>query len=359
MTDNALALPHPSGGKLSDRSLSLALFEQASNGALNGSSDDFLSDAVRQAAALEAYGDHWSALARMAETILGERIRASHYERGDQGNVRKFANISKDDRARFGLLADARTHLEPIYRHHAEAGSRITRDAAITEAQRWKREANPAADPSLILVDPTAQDWISKDGRAVLLAGDFQTRLADLPDASVDLIVTDPPYPTESLPLWLDLAEMAARVLGPRGLLFAWSGQIHLPQVMAHLDEHLQYGWIFALHMPHGLNSRIMGRHIIQSWKPVLAYSPGPWPSGEWGADVLMSPKAEKDRHRWQQTAAPAQRLIERYSPPDGLVIDPFTGTGTFGWAARQAGRRFIGCEPDAGRFAQTARRLS
>ena len=238
-----------------------------------------------------------------------------------------------------------------------ERDRELTRADLLRRAQARQRETTPATDPGAIGVDPDLEDWSSADGRAVMLAGDFQKRLAELPDASVDLIVTDPPYPKESLPLWLDLAECAARVLGPRGLLFAWSGQIHLPQVMAHLDRHLQYGWVFALQMP-GINSRIMGRHIVQGWKPVLAYSPGPWPSGEWGDDVLISPEAQKGIHRWQQHGAPARRLIERYCPPDGLVVDPFAGTGTFGWAALQSGRRFIGCEPDAGRFAEATKRL-
>ena len=232
----------------------------------------------------------------------------------------------------------------------------LTRSELLRQAQAAARE-DTAADPGAIVADPDLADWSSADGRLSLLAGEFQERLNGLPDGSVDLIVTDPPYPNEDLPLWSDLAKTAKRLLGPRGVLFAWSGQIHLPEVMGRLSEHLQYGWVFALHLP-GVNARIMGRHIIQQWKPVLAYSPGAWPSGKWGDDFLISPEVQKGVHRWQQHGEPARRLIERYSPKSGLVLDPFTGTGTFGWAAREAGRRFVGCEADSTRLSQAAKRL-
>ncbi len=37
--------------------------------------------------------------------------------------------------------------------------------------------------------------------------------------------------------------------------------------------------------------------------------------------------------------------LIRLVTPPGGLVLDPFTGSGTTGVAAMQEGFRFIGCE--------------
>ena len=49
--------------------------------------------------------------------------------------------------------------------------------------------------------------------------GDFRQRLDDLPDDSVDLIFTDPPYHKKHLPLYGDLAEVAGRVLRLGGSL--------------------------------------------------------------------------------------------------------------------------------------------
>jgi site-specific DNA-methyltransferase (adenine-specific) len=50
---------------------------------------------------------------------------------------------------------------------------------------------------------------------------------------------------------------------------------------------------------------------------------------------------------------------VRYISPPDGLVCDPFMGSGTTGLAALKRGRRFIGIERDAGYFATAERRLA
>jgi len=85
----------------------------------------------------------------------------------------------------------------------------------------------------------------------------------------------------------------------------------------------------------------------------------GTWPSGGWGDDVLVSPSREKARYEWEQNAAPARRLIERFSAKGALVVDPFLGVGSFGVAAQQTGRPFIGVELDPERFATSTDRLA
>lgn len=44
--------------------------------------------------------------------------------------------------------------------------------------------------------------------------------------------------------------------------------------------------------------------------------------------------------------------------PPDGLVCDPFVGSGTMGMAARQLGRRFVGCDKEAEYVEMAQRRI-
>lgn len=52
--------------------------------------------------------------------------------------------------------------------------------------------------------------------------------------------------------------------------------------------------------------------------------------------------------------------LLIRYAcPPDGVVVDPFAGSGSTGIAARAAGRRAILIEADAGHCRQAARWLA
>jgi hypothetical protein len=51
-----------------------------------------------------------------------------------------------------------------------------------------------------------------RQGHATLLLGDMRERGAEIADASVDLLFTDPPYAEADLPLWSDLSRLAARV---------------------------------------------------------------------------------------------------------------------------------------------------
>ena len=216
------------------------------------------------------------------------------------------------------------------------------------------KEQDPSTTPG-----PTIEAFDTVIGKAVLKVGDFRKRLLELEPESVDLIVTDPPYPKDDLPFWSDLSQVAARLLTPRGICFAYTGQIFLPEVLERMGEHLNYGWTFALLMRSGSQSRIMGRHIMQAWKHVIAFTPNKWPSGEWADDVLIGEGAEKELYEWQQSTGPVQRLIEHYSPPDGLIVDPFLGVGSFGVDALSADRRFVGVELNGGRFQQATGRIS
>lgn len=187
---------------------------------------------------------------------------------------------------------------------------------------------------------------------------DFREFCAAIPDESVDLIITDPPYPKEHLDLYADMAEIAARILQPRGLCFITTGQLFFPDVLERLGRHLTYGWTFMLDLP-GVNSRVMPRHLIQTWKPILVYSTGTWPSGTWRADRVVSPAKDQSLHAWAQNSEPARDLIAHYSRPNALVLDPFCGAGSYGWAALQERRRFLGIDIHADAVQQARERLA
>ena len=222
--------------------------------------------------------------------------------------------------------------------------SRRLKDAEEQEA----REIVMAEVPS----DSTGNNWR-------MYHGDFREKLAELPDGTVDLIVTDPPYPAEFMHLWAELSAHAARVLKPQGILVALTGAIMLPEVINALASRLAWGWMYVQPLP-GANSRIMGRHVLQSFKPWVAFSNGKWPSGgiEWHPDMLDASSRAKDRYRWEQDPDPSKMLIDALCPAGGTVLDPYTGTGSYGIAALSIGRKFIGVEHDAQRFSGAVERL-
>jgi len=177
--------------------------------------------------------------------------------------------------------------------------------------------------------------------------GDFRTVLADLPDRSVDIILTDPPYTQEYLPLWNDLGAFAARVLKPAGVLLAYSGQLHLPQVIAMLTQHLRWWWMCAIRHA-GASGYIVagGRRIINDWKPLLILTPRDAPplNAQFN-DLIEGGGRQKELHNWEQSTDEAVRILQTFGQPNALVVDPFAGSGSFGRAALQTGMRFIGAE--------------
>jgi site-specific DNA-methyltransferase (adenine-specific) len=244
----------------------------------------------------------------------------------------------------------------PDLAQQVEAGS-LSLDAAHNQLRREtakKREA----EARVIKLDTVVTDAHGKGWR--LLYGDFREQLAALPDGSIDAVITDPPYNAEVLDLWSDLAKHAARVLKPKGLLVALTGTMFVNQVMRRLDEHLTFGWQYVQLLP-GQNSRILARHILQTWKPWLVYSSGVWPSGDidWHEDMTDASKMSKGSFRWQQDSVPAAYVLEHLTTPGAVVLDPMVGAGTYGEAAVRLGREFIGVEADAQRFGVAVDRLN
>ena len=187
--------------------------------------------------------------------------------------------------------------------------------------------------------------------------GDFRTALANIPDGSIDLFLTDPPYPKDYLPLWRDLAALAARTLKPGGLLVAYSGQYYLPAVMGMLAEHLDYVWLGALVTP-GQHNQVQQKHIRSACKPFLFYARPPYAPGPWFEDAYTSEERVKDDHDWQQSEGAARYYIECLTQPGGIVVDPFLGSGTTAVVAVSLGRNFIGCDVDGNAVNVTQRKL-
>jgi site-specific DNA-methyltransferase (adenine-specific) len=292
---------------------------------------------------------------RWAERRIGIILGDNKGGRGNE-TPKGFRGFDPVQRAQFRKLAriDDTTYIDHISKQDTRQNLSRARLAKWADKQTTNNEETQARK--------TAYDNTTADAKGTnwkLLHGDFRQRLQEIEPGTVDLIITDPPYPAEFLPLWTDLSQTAARILKPQGILVALTGAIFLPEVMTRLGTHLSWGWLYIQPMP-GQQSRIMGRHVIQAHKPWLAYSNGAWPSGttDWHPDLLDPSVRSKDRYRWEQDPGPTKMLINDLSPEDGIVVDPFTGSGSYGEAALAVGRKFIGTEMDAERFEVAAGRL-
>ena len=115
-------------------------------------------------------------------------------------------------------------------------------------------------------------------------------------------------------------------------------------KVIKRLSEHLTYVWTFCLYHT-GKKQLINNINIMCGWKPILIFSNGNKKMRFSAYDVIISEQREKFSHIWQQNKEAIKPLIEIFTKPGELIVDPFCGSGSFGIAAKEFGRRFIGAE--------------
>ena len=200
----------------------------------------------------------------------------------------------------------------------------------------------------------------SPDERYELLCGDLAEVGWQLESESVDIIITDPPYSREFLPLYETLARLAMHVLKPGGSLLAMAGQSYLPQVIDAMATHLRYHWTLAYLTPGGMSASLWQRKVNTFWKPVLWFVKGDYEGG-WIGDVAVSAVNDDDKrfHDWGQSESGMKDLLERFTSPGDLVLDPFCGGGTTGVVAVALHRRFIGIDVDEACVQITRARLT
>lgn len=245
----------------------------------------------------------------------------------------------------------------------------------------------------------------NKDRQVVLFEGDCKSLFNELPDGSVDLIITSPPYcmgkayenPKNDIDTFKkqheEIFDDLYRVLKKGGSM-CWQVGYHVSEACIVPLDILVYNlftelskqkdiplilrnrivWTFG----HGLNStkRFSGRHEMILWftkgdegcfnldevripqkypgkkyyrgKHKGEYSGNPLgknPSDVWDIPNVKANHVEKTIHPCQFPVAIPDRLIKALSPEDGLVLDPFMGAGTTGVAAIMEKRRFAGAE--------------
>ena len=183
-----------------------------------------------------------------------------------------------------------------------------------------------------------------------------------MPDKSVQVCVTDPPY---------GIGENRAKVMS-RGKLsapidygeFDWDAQ---PATAEQIDacrrvsqnQVIFGGNYFVLPLSSGwivwdkLNSGDFADCELAwtSYKRAVRKFTYLW-------NGMIKEHPEKRFHPTQKPLALMLWVIENYTKPSDTVLDPFMGSGTTGVACVQLGRNFIGCEIDPGYFNIAEKRI-
>jgi ParB-like chromosome segregation protein Spo0J len=171
-----------------------------------------------------------------------------------------------------------------------------------------------------------------------------------VPDGSLDLIFTDPPWGKEGRRLMPAFAPWAARKLRPDGgLLLVYTGHAGLLEVGSELARRLTYVWTFSCangvrgtHTQHDLGIR-------SCWRPMLLFCRGRYRAGKVFDDAIVSHDRDKTYHAHQQTLSEAMFYLGALTGPRATICDPFLGSATTACAVARLGqgRRFWGSEID------------
>lgn len=205
-------------------------------------------------------------------------------------------------------------------------------------------------------------DSENKNRMYTVFCGDFREKTRQINNSSIDLIFTDPPYNTESLPLYADLARTAERVLKPGGSLVTYIGQYAIPKVFDLIlgnSKQLTYWWMICVKHT-GRQSQMYQKKITVQWKPLLWFTKGELRSDlkSFVVDYVESDQPDKSLDPWSQSPKEAVHMISSLTMMDENVLDPFMGAGTTGIAALKLNRKFIGMDIDKEKFDLTCRIL-
>lgn len=177
-----------------------------------------------------------------------------------------------------------------------------------------------------------------------LIVGDFRQHADSIPNGSVSLIFTDPPYDREASKMLPELGKFAADKLMDGGSLVLYVGQTQIPAALDALRPHLRYWWTIAC--IHSGRSTVMREYGLNAgWKAVLWFVKGTRHDNSIMVNDTMSGGEEKAHHDWQQSQSEAEYWIEKLTDESGVVCDPFMGGGTTAAAAQAKGRKWVGFE--------------
>ena len=232
------------------------------------------------------------------------------------------------------------------------------------------------------------------DERVTLYHGDALAVLRELPTASVDAVITDPPYSSGGMVrgdrtqagnhrkysgTFTDAGELpeftgdsrdqrayaywcalwmgeALRVTKPGGVMMAFTDWRQLPSTT---DAIQAGGWVWRGIVPWVKTAyRPQSGRFAAQCEYVAWGSAGAMPVDH-GSPIhpgFIEGKPPRDREHITQKPLDVMRELVRITPPGGTLLDLFTGSGTTGAAAMLEGLSFIGVEQSA-HFVEVAKR--
>lgn len=194
------------------------------------------------------------------------------------------------------------------------------------------------------------EDFINR-----IIVGDATQLIKKIPDKSVDLILTDPPYGIKkegiknstSLDTFYKIMPECYRALKDDGFFITFFSTKRLPELF--INNPFDYFWHFILYCP--LSSvrspigftKFMSCFIFKKGNPKLI---------RWNKDIFLdtpSRRVEPDEgyiaHPTPKPKTFIKEILNMFAESGATVLDPFMGSGSTAMACKISGRNFIGFE--------------
>ena len=240
-----------------------------------------------------------------------------------------------------------------------------------------------------------------------LIQGDCLEKMKDIPDCSVDMVLTDPPYGTTACkwdsiiplePMW----EQLKRVIKPNGAIVMTASQPFTTTLIASNIKMFKYCWVWEKDKPSNFalankqpmkyhedvcvfyqNQPLYNKQLTDGHKPMNGQaSYGRTVNGsvpdlavvkrEVGGRTTRNPSTiqkfntckhnsgdKSGFHPTQKPVALMEYLIKTYTNEGETVLDFTMGSGTTGVACKNLNRNFIGIELDSEYFKIAQERIN
>ncbi len=188
-----------------------------------------------------------------------------------------------------------------------------------------------------------------------IICGDALNLIKELPNESIDLILTDPPYGikkdgiknSSDLETFYSVLPECYRVLKKDGFFITFFSTKLLPEIFK--NNPFIYYWQFILNCPLGSVHSPIG---FSKYMSCFIFKKGNPKIEKWNKDIfndspskMVEPDEGFINHPSPKPKYFISELLKMFSKENEIVLDPFIGSGSTALACSLCGRNFIGFE--------------
>lgn len=168
-----------------------------------------------------------------------------------------------------------------------------------------------------------------------IIRGDSFDLIAAVPDASVNLVLTDPPYDWDG-PRREGMHHELLRVSKGQVIVFC------APENLWHYPADQYLFWIKPT------STKNTSKHYSRFVEMILVYGEGKWNAGRhWSqyTNVFTDLVEGRSTHPHEKPLSLLARLIQNHTDEGDIILDPFAGSGSTLKVAEILNRQYLGFE--------------